>query len=67
MIDLLINIFGDAQEAIGLLEMVMDSETIYSEWQDGDYFEAGLYTGKGITNAGYTIYGIIDRWIKTYT
>ncbi|CDW85990.1 UNKNOWN [Stylonychia lemnae] len=67
LIGLLIQVLGDVQEAMGLLEIFIDSQTIYSEWQDGDYFEAGLYTGKGVTNAAYTFYGIIQRVIKNYT
>ena len=67
IIDLLINILGDTSDAIGLLETFIDSQTVLSEWEDGDYFEAGLYAGKGVTNAGYTIYGIANRWIKSNT
>lgn len=55
----LIKIIGDAQEALALAEIYMDSTTVQSEWASGDYFEAGLYSGKGVVNAGYTFYGII--------
>ena len=64
--DLLIGILGDAQEALGLIEIVMDTTTVQSEWNQGDYFEAGLYAGKGVINAAYTLYGIISKYITLY-
>eukprot|EP00347_Sterkiella_histriomuscorum_P012089 403369934 len=66
IIEILIQILGDAQEAIGLAEIVIDTATVQAEWEDGDYFEAGLYAGKGVVNAGYTFYGIIKRYMQTY-
>ena len=51
---------------MGLLEIFMDSNTIYSEWNDGDYFESGLYTGKGVVGSFFTLYGIIYKYISNY-
>lgn len=66
IMDLLIGILGDAQEALGIVEIVMDTTTVQSEWTQGDYFEAGLYAGKGVVNTGYTLYGIISKYITLY-
>jgi hypothetical protein len=66
IIKILIQLLGDADEAVAVLEIIIDSDTIQSEWEDGDYFEAGLYAGKGSVNAAYTFYGIIKRYIQTY-
>ena len=53
---------GELEEIIGLIEVVLDTYTVYNEWNDGDYFEAGLFTGKGIVNAYFTIDGLITRY-----
>jgi len=55
-------ILGELEEILGLLETVVDVFTIISEWNDGDYFEAGLFTGKGAVNAFFTIWAIVDRF-----
>ena len=62
VIETLINLLGDLNEAIGVLEIYMDSRSAQGEWEQGDYFESGLFTGKGVVNAGFTIYGIISRY-----
>lgn len=51
------------QEILSLLEIYIDSKTIYNEWIAGDYFEAGLYTGKNGINTFFTAYAIILRYI----
>ena len=60
--DFLYRVVGELDEIIGLIEVVLDIYTIYGEWNDGDYFEAGLFTGKGIVNAYFTIDGLITRY-----
>ncbi len=58
--DTLYNVLGDVEEIIGLLEVVIDVQTVYDEFIDCDYFESGLYGGKGVVNAFYTAYAIIQ-------
>lgn len=64
---ILVSILGDADEAIAIAEIVIDTDTIQSEWEDGDYFEAGLYSGKGSVNAAYTLYATINKFIQHYS
>ena len=52
------SLIGDLEEIIMLFEIYIDSNTVYSELADSDYFEAGLYTGKGLVNAYFTGYAI---------
>ena len=58
-----IYLFGDLQNVIGLFEIVIDSQTIYNEWLAQDYFEAGLFTGKGVANAYFTMFAIIKVYL----
>ena len=53
---------GDLEELVSVFEIVVDTTTIFDEWNDGDYLEAGLYAGKGSVNAFYTIYGLISKY-----
>ena len=55
-------IVGDFQEFLSLAEIMIDTRTIYSEWRSGDYFEAGLYTGKAVVNAFFTGYSIFLKY-----
>lgn len=54
------------QEMIGLFEIFIDSKTIYQEWSSGDYFEAGLYTGKGVINAYFTGYSVFNKYLGLF-
>jgi len=58
----LYDVVGELEEIIGLVEVVLDIYTIYGEWNDGDYFEAGLFAGKGIVSAYFTVDGLITRY-----
>ena len=40
-----IYLIGGLENAIGILEMAIDSQSIYNEWLAQDYFTAGLFTG----------------------
>jgi len=63
--DILYNILGDLEEIVGVFEIVIDSTTVYDEWIDGDYFESGLYAGKGVVNAYFVVYGLITKYFTT--
>ena len=60
--DVLYKIRGDIEEVMGLIEILNDTETVYDEWTDGDYLEAGLYTGKGVINAYFVIYQVYSSY-----
>jgi hypothetical protein len=57
-------IVGDAQEFLNLAEVLIDVTTIYTEWQSGDYFEAGLYLGKGVVNCFFSLYKIVSKYVS---
>ena len=61
------NIVGDFQEVLGLIQVFVDAKTVYSEWLAGDYFESGLYLGKGLLNAGFSIYNIVMKFITYFS
>ena len=60
--DWIYRILGEMNEIIGLVEAVLDVFTIISEWNDGDYFEAGLFTGKGAVNIFFVIWALVERF-----
>lgn len=59
------SVIADIEEVVGILEIVIDTQTIYEEWIDADYIEAGLYTGKGVTNAYFAIFGVVSKYFIT--
>ena len=58
-----IYLIGGLENAIGILEMAIDTQTIYNEWLAQDYFTAGLFTGQGVANAYYTVYAILKVYL----
>ena len=59
----LMQIVGNTQNLLGLITTFIDSKTIYNAWISGDYFSAGLYTGKGIVGVYFTGYSIIYQYL----
>lgn len=57
--DWIYNILSQLEEIVGLAEAVLDVFTVIEEWNDGDYFEAGLFTGKGIVGLFFTVWALI--------
>jgi hypothetical protein len=46
------------------MEIVIDVQTVYDEFIDCDYFESGLYAGKGLTNVYFTAYSILQNYFN---
>ena len=45
-----------------IIQIYTDSSTVYEEWSDADYFEAGLYSGKGVVNAYFAAEGVYNQY-----
>ena len=56
-------VLGDVNQVLGILQVAIDARTIYNEWIAGDYFEGGLFLGKGTVNLYYSVYAIVARYI----
>lgn len=69
VIAILIDILGDFQEAVGLLEAVADMSTVNQEIAQGAWFNAGVFAGKGLVGIIFTAYQIYMRyfWKRLHT
>ena len=47
-----------------ILEILIDALTFKDVFDKNDYLDAGIMSGKGVLNAGFTIYYIIMQYWK---
>ena len=47
-----------------ILEILIDALTFKDTFEKNNYFDAGIMSGKGILNAGFTCYYIIMQYWK---
>ena len=50
------------EEIVGVVQIYGDSAVVYEEWDDGDYFEAGLFAGKGLVGGYFSAEGVINQY-----
>ena len=47
-----------------VLEIVIDALTFADMLEEHNWFDAGVLAGKGLVNAGFTLYYIIMEWTR---
>lgn len=66
IINTLLGVFPDANDAIALTSIVIDGNNALDEWNDGNYVDAGTTAGRGTVDAVYTVTEIVHKFIKRH-
>lgn len=62
IISTLQDLLGELDYVMALVYALLDSQQVYTNWQSGNYFLSGLYTGQGAVSIYYSVYTIITKY-----